>query len=81
LKLRVEQMAYRFHLVNAAGAHTALEVPFSTIEAAMTIACAALRHGAKDAWVVDDDGDEVADFAAIKKHCAAAPSDPFPEAL
>lgn len=74
-------MAYRLHLVSAAGTHTALEAPFSSIAQAMTIACAALRHGAKDAWVVDDDGGKVADFAAIKKHCAAAPSDPFPEAL
>ena len=74
-------MAYRLHLVNAAGTHAALEFPCSTVESAMTTACTAIRHGATDAWVVDDDGGEVADFAAIKKHCAAVPSDPFPEAL
>jgi hypothetical protein len=45
----------------------------------MTIACATLRHGAKDAWVVDDHGGKVADFAAINKHCAAALSDALPK--
>lgn len=70
-------MRYRLHLVNAVGAHTALETPFSTIKQAMSIACAALRYGAKDGWVVDDSGSKVADFAAIQTHCARAPAD-FP---
>ena len=74
-------MAYRLHLVNTAGAHTALEAPFSTAAHAMTIACTALRHGAKDAWVVDDNGQKVADFAAIQKHCNRAPAEHFPDAL
>jgi hypothetical protein len=71
-------MAYRLHIVNAAGTHAALEAPFGTIEQAMTIACAALRHGARDAWVEDDNGRKVADFAAIQKHCASAPADSSP---
>jgi hypothetical protein len=74
-------MAYRLHLVNTAGAYTALEAPFSTAAQAMTIACTALRHGAKDAWVVDDNGQKIADFAAIQKHCAGVPAEPFSDAL
>jgi hypothetical protein len=42
-------MPYRLHLVNGAGIFTALGTPFGTIERAMTIACTAMRHGAKDA--------------------------------
>jgi hypothetical protein len=74
-------MAYRLHLVNAAGAPSALETPFATVEQAMTIACAALRHGTTDAWVVSDEGDKVADFDTIRKHCASAPTDISPDAL
>jgi hypothetical protein len=68
-------MRYRLHLVNAVQVHTALDAPFSTIEQAMSVACAALRHGAKDAWVADDNGRKVAEFTAIQKHCARAPAD------
>ena len=74
-------MAYRLHLVSAAGTHAALDFPFSTVEQAMTIACTALQHGAKDAWVVDDNGQTIADFAAIQKHCAGVPAEPFSDAL
>ena len=48
-------MPYRLHLVTAAGTPTVLETPLATIEQAMNIACAALRNGATDAWVADDD--------------------------
>jgi hypothetical protein len=44
----------------------------ATIDQAMTIACAALRYGATDAWLVDDDDKKVVDFKAIQKHCAGA---------
>jgi hypothetical protein len=74
-------MAYRLHLVNAAGTHASLERPFSTIEQAMTIACTAIRHGATDAWIVDDNGQKVADFVAIQQHCASAPDEPLPDVV
>jgi hypothetical protein len=74
-------MHYRLHIVNAAGTHAALEAPFSTIEGAMTTACTAIRHGAKDAWVVDDDGQKVADFVAIQQHCASASDAPLPDVV
>jgi hypothetical protein len=74
-------MPYRLHLVTAAGTPTVLETPFATIDQAMTIACAALRNGAKDARVVDDDDNKVADFEAIQKHCANAPADLLPDTL
>jgi len=74
-------MPYRLHLVTVLGAHAVLEAPFSTVEGAMTTACAALRYGATNAWVVDEAGQKVADFAAVKKHCAASSSDSFPEEL
>jgi hypothetical protein len=35
----------------------------------MTAACGALRYGATDAWVEDENGEKVADLRAIKKHC------------
>ena len=69
-------MAYRLHLVNAAGTLAALEFPFSTVEAAMATACTAIRHGATDAWVADESGQKVADFVAIQQHCASAPDEP-----
>ncbi len=47
-------MPYRLHLVNAVGRHTALETAFATIDQAMGTACAALQHGATDAWVTGD---------------------------
>jgi hypothetical protein len=34
----------------------------------MAAASAVLRHGAKDVWIDDENGDQVADCAAIKKH-------------
>jgi hypothetical protein len=37
----------------------------------MNTACAALRHGATDVWVAEDDGRKVADFEVIKKRCEA----------
>ena len=74
-------MAYRLHLVNSGGAHDALEFPFSTVEAAMTTACTAIRHGATDAWIVDDNGQKVADFVAIQQHCASAPDEPLPDVV
>ena len=74
-------MPYRLHFVTAAGTPTVLETPFATIKQAMTIACAALRNGATDAWVLDADDKKVADFEAIQKYCASAPADLFPDTL
>ncbi len=38
----------------------------------MTVASVALRSGAKDAYVVDENGGSIADLNAIQKHCANA---------
>jgi hypothetical protein len=55
------------YLVTAVGTQTALEATFGTIEQAMTTACAALRHGATDAWVEDEGGLKVADITSNPK--------------
>jgi hypothetical protein len=34
----------------------------------MAAACAVLRHGARDVWIDDENGQRIADSAAIKKH-------------
>jgi hypothetical protein len=65
-------MSYYLRTVTAAGTTTRSATPSASIEAAMTTACAALRHGATDAWVVDQNENEVADFEDIKKHCNPA---------
>ena len=68
-------MPYYLHLVNAVGMHTALETNFATVEQAMIIACTALRHGARNAWIQDDARRKVADFKAIQKYCSNTPAD------
>jgi hypothetical protein len=52
------------------GTQADVATPSDSLEDAMNVACPALRYGATDAWVVDDDGKKLADFEAIKKHCA-----------
>jgi len=42
--------------------------PSPSLVAAMAAACAVLRHGAKDVWIGDENGQRIADSAAIKKH-------------
>ena len=62
-------MVYRLHFITAAGTSNINANPFDSIESAMTAARPALRYGAIDAWVVNDQGEKCADFEAIKKHC------------
>jgi hypothetical protein len=61
-------MLFRLRIANAAGPLTTLPTVFASAEDAINTACATLRHGATDAWIEDDEGRKVADFAAIKKH-------------
>jgi hypothetical protein len=42
--------------------------PSPSLVAAMAAACAILRHGVKDVWIADENGERVADQDAIKKH-------------
>jgi hypothetical protein len=65
-------MPHYLRIVNAGRTSAYVATPFVSIEAAMTTACAALRHGALDAWVDDENGEKLADFEAIKKHCGTA---------
>lgn len=65
-------MPYYLRIVTEKGGATRSGTPAQSIEAAMSTACAALRYGATDAWVDDEDGKKVADFKAIKKHCQVA---------
>jgi hypothetical protein len=62
-------MPYYLRTITAAGTTAYDATPCASIEAAMTTACAALRYGATDAWVDDENGQKVADFEAIKKYC------------
>ena len=62
-------MTFHLRIINAAGPLTTLNTVFASVEDAMNTACAALRLGATDSWVDDDDGRKVADFEAIKRHC------------
>jgi hypothetical protein len=62
-------MSFYLRLITAADTPAFSATPCASVEAAMTSACAALRYGAKDAWVENENGDKFADFEAIKKHC------------
>jgi hypothetical protein len=67
---RNEKDAISFTFHNR-GWHTSRRcAPSDSLEDAMNVACPALGYGATDAWIVDDDGKNWADFEAIKKHCA-----------
>jgi hypothetical protein len=62
-------MPFYLHITTAAGSKTRLDTRFSSINQAMTVACAALRHGAREAWVEDQVGKVMANFEDIQKHC------------
>ena len=64
-----QRMPFYLHITTAGGSETRLASPFSFIEDAMTVACAALRHDARDAWVEDNNGNVVADFVEIQGYC------------
>ena len=62
-------MPYYLRAVPRGGRLLAMNAtPSSSLVAAMAAASAVLRHGAKDVWIDDENGDQVADCAAIKKH-------------
>jgi hypothetical protein len=64
-------MPYYLRFITSDGKAVRDATPAKSIEVAMTTACAALRHGATNAWVEDENGKEVADFQTIKRHCGA----------
>ena len=70
IKVGMKKVRYHLHFITAAGTQADVATPSDSLEDAMNVACPALRYGATDAWVVDDDGKKWADFEAIKKHCA-----------
>ncbi len=62
-------MPYYVRLIIDTGTLAKVATPYNSVEDAMTGACAPLRHGATEAWIVDHDEKRHADFEAIKKHC------------
>jgi len=61
-------MPYRLRITTAEGKRCAVQTEFVSLDAAMTTARIALRHGAIDACIEDDDGKIVADAGAITAH-------------
>ena len=62
-------MQYYLRTITVSGTKAYRETPCTSIESAMSIACAALRYGATDAWIDDENGNRVTGFEAIKKYC------------
>lgn len=63
------QTPFYLHITTAVGSRTRSETATGSFQFAMTVACAALRHGAREAWIEDGGGNVVASFEDIKKHC------------
>jgi hypothetical protein len=59
-------MAYRLHLMNTAGAHTASRSFVQHSHAGDDYRMHGFAAWEKDSWVVDDNGRKVAEFAAIR---------------
>jgi hypothetical protein len=70
-------MTYYLCMVTADGAIGNHAKPFSTLEAAMSVACPAIGNGLADAWIEDHNGERRADFDDIKKHCGVSQAPNF----
>ena len=60
-------MNYRLHITTKRGLQTVVGTPCDLLERAIDGAWGALRHGAIDAWVLDEEGNRCADLETIKR--------------
>jgi hypothetical protein len=59
-------MLYQLRITTSEGNACVLATKFASVDAAMTTARIALRHGAKDARIDDENGNTVADVDLIQ---------------